>query len=484
MKTLDVSPNPNALIFSMRSLGYDIKMAIADLIDNSISANAKRIDVIFYWNGSESIIAIKDNGNGMSEDELANNLRLGSSSPEDVRDINDMGRFGLGLKAASFSQCRLLTVVSKKRTYNEAVMIWDLDYVKQQNKWLVKVANMNVYEAITGRVDESGTIVVWDKLDKSLFRELSSVERPESRFLEIAEQINNHIGVTYHEYSNDIEFYINNHRVKMWDPFLSVNKSTRVFPEEMFTTRGVRATVTAYVLPYIDYMSAEEINLVNGDSTWQNLQGFYIYRNRRLIVKADWLLPKLDKKLSTKHARIKIELDNTCDELWNIDLKKSKVVPPMSLIKDLNRIAKFTREESEKIYKHKGKVVSQALSGRKEYVWDTISKDGKFTYKINRDHPNIKRIIMENDSDDIRKLISLIESTMPIHQIIANQQDKDISQDEVNTLSEKDLLKLAYDASKAFAVQGMSKSEILSMLRLVQPFNEHIEIIDELEKNL
>ena len=484
MKTLDLSPNPNALIFSMRSLGYDVKMAIADLIDNSISAKAKRIDVIFYWNGYGSIIAIKDDGYGMSENELANNLRLGSSSPEEVRDLSDMGRFGLGLKAASFSQCRQLTVVSKKESENESIMIWDLDYVKQENKWLVKVAMMNDYETITGKINNTGTIVVWDKLDKSLFKELANVDHPENKFLEIADQIYNHIGVTYHQYSGEVEFYVNNRRVKMWDPFLSENKSTRVFPEEVFTTKGTKAVVTPYILPYIDFLTAEELNLVNGDSTWQNLQGFYIYRNKRLIVKADWLLPKLDKKLATKHARIRIDLDNTGDDLWNIDLKKSKIVPPMSLVKDLSRIAKYTREESEKIFKHKGKVVSRALSGKKEFVWETISKDGKFTYKINRNHPNIKRIIQENDSDDIRKLIALIESTMPVHQIIANQQDKDISQDEVNTLSEKDLLNLAMEASKVFLTQGLSKSEVVSMLKLVQPFNEHIEIIDEMEKNL
>ena len=484
-KTLEAAPNPNALIFSMRSLGYDIKMAIADLIDNSITANAKRIDIIFHWNSSESIIAIKDNGHGMSENELIKNLKLGSTSPEELRELTDMGRFGLGLKAASFSQCRYLTVVTKRKASKESIMIWDLDYVRQENKWLVKVVESNEYEAITGTVGDNGTLVIWDKLDKSLFNELNSIDKPETKFLEIANQISDHIGVTFHEFGKNIEFYINGNRIKMWDPFLSINKATRVVPDETFTIKGTKVVITPYVLPYIDFLTAEEINMINGDSTWQNLQGFYVYRNKRLIVKADWLLPKMDKKLSTKHARIKIELENNSDELWNIDLKKSKITPPISILKDINRIAKYTREESEKIYKHKGKVVSKSLSGKKEFVWDTISKDGKFSYKINRNHPYIKRIVMQSsDAEDLKMLLSLIESTMPVYQIIANQQDKEIHQEEANSLSENDLIQLGLQIAKSFYQQGKSRIEILEILKLIQPFSEHIEIFDELEKKL
>jgi len=168
METLEVIPDPVSLMESMRAVGYSAEAAIADLIDNSLSADAKAIHV--QYDASDSpYVAILDEGVGMDPDELTAEMRLGSSNPADHRDASDLGRFGLGLKTASLSQCRKLTVISKKNGYTSARR-WDLDVVQEAGKWLVVVPpaaeleTMPLYRRIEAA--SSGTLVVWQDLDR------------------------------------------------------------------------------------------------------------------------------------------------------------------------------------------------------------------------------------------------------------------------------------------------------------------------------
>eukprot|EP01136_Pigoraptor_vietnamica_P027220 Opistho-1_new@83261 len=111
-------PSPKSTINSYRSFGYNLSTAIADIIDNSISAFADKISIEYKWNGQGSYISILDNGIGMNKEELVLAMTPGSKDPEEERNENDLGRFGMGLKTASFSQCKRLTCLSKKDNYN------------------------------------------------------------------------------------------------------------------------------------------------------------------------------------------------------------------------------------------------------------------------------------------------------------------------------------------------------------------------------
>ena len=197
IQSIDVSPRPAALIMSMRSLGYDLNMAIADIIDNSISANAKNIRVGFIWKERDSIIYIKDDGHGMDDSELIEAMRLGTIGPEVARQNTDLGRFGMGLKTASFSQCTRLSVTTRKTNSAEANKLWDLDLVKKTNKWLLLSPLFNEFEDYVGQLSESGTIVVWSNLDKSIFKEFDNITNPSNVFLELAERVANHIRTTF-----------------------------------------------------------------------------------------------------------------------------------------------------------------------------------------------------------------------------------------------------------------------------------------------
>ncbi|HOC33201.1 MAG TPA: ATP-binding protein [Ruminococcus flavefaciens] len=114
MRTIELPPYAPTLIESTRAIGYSLDAAIADIIDNSIAACSKNIDIFFFPVG-DAYIAVLDNGNGMNAAEIDVAMQYGSRNPLDARASNDLGRFGLGLKTASLSQCRILTVISKKR---------------------------------------------------------------------------------------------------------------------------------------------------------------------------------------------------------------------------------------------------------------------------------------------------------------------------------------------------------------------------------
>ena len=127
----DCAPDASAMVESMRAYGYTLSTAIADLVDNSIAAKCKNVWLSFEWGGQNSWISVTDDGKGMSEKVLVNAMRLGSLSPLEERDPSDLGRFGLGLKTASFSQARRLTVISRTRSVQESIRRWDLDHLAQ-----------------------------------------------------------------------------------------------------------------------------------------------------------------------------------------------------------------------------------------------------------------------------------------------------------------------------------------------------------------
>ena len=167
-----VPPDAAALVESLRAYGYTLNTAISDLIDNSISAKATSIWIEMNWRGKQSTISIADNGNGMSESQLVSAMRPGSMNPLAERSAEDLGRFGLGLKTASFSQCRSLTVASRTKSTGIAVRQWDLDYIGRCKDWrLLRAGSPNAEEAIAQLAKmPHGTVVFLDKLDKLVRR--------------------------------------------------------------------------------------------------------------------------------------------------------------------------------------------------------------------------------------------------------------------------------------------------------------------------
>lgn len=146
MKTRDIPPFAPVLMESTRAIGYNLETAVADIVDNSLSANSSLVDV-FFTPYESPYIAILDNGNGMTDDEIDDAMRYGSQSSLNDRRSGDLGRFGLGMKTSSLSQCRCLTVVSKQKDCISGRR-WDIDEVIQSNSWSLLILETEDYETV------------------------------------------------------------------------------------------------------------------------------------------------------------------------------------------------------------------------------------------------------------------------------------------------------------------------------------------------
>lgn len=470
-------PNAASLMQSLRAFGYDTATAVADLIDNSITAQAAKIFIQFEWNNGKPWIAIADDGYGMSESELFEAMKTGSKNPLDERDADDLGRFGLGLKTASFSQCKRLTVASKKKNDHLYVRCWDLDVVSEKNDWiLLKKASDCASKLIQDYYAEnpSGTLVIWEKIDRIIPGTHVDDEEYQNAFLAFAKAVKDHISVVFSSYmhgTRKIMFYLNGMLIQMWDPFMVDNTFTTRMPEESLYVNGSEVRIRSYILPHQSKVSPEEYNQGAGLHGWTAQQGFYVYRNNRLIVAGDWLIPGLEKQEQYRLARIRVDIGNETDSEWNIDVRKSVAVPPISIQKELKRIAVAAQRESSKIYRHRGKKL--ARSGKKEqhFIWHQNVRHGKLGYEINRNHPIIRNLLQTDTKGEIKQLLSLIEETIPVPMIISDYSEK--SKEMLNPFEGKNtdafdgMIKVLYDM---YCSNGCSPNEAIENIANTEPY--------------
>ena len=234
----EVPPRADAMIASMRAMGYDLPMAIADLIDNSISANARNIWIKYQWIGQDSWIYILDDGRGMTEETLKEAMRLGSQSPNEERNPEDLGRFGLGLKTASFSQCKILTVHTKTQEGEISTRCWNLDHVERSKKWELSTVVKDDTSELLSPINDlpHGTIILWQKLDRVI--DVSNIDDDEARnvfYEKFLVGVKPYLEMIFHRYlSPPINLSINLGRdeLKPWDPYLSSNTFTQKLATE------------------------------------------------------------------------------------------------------------------------------------------------------------------------------------------------------------------------------------------------------------
>ena len=262
MEARIVLPYAPILVESTRSIGYSFETALADIIDNSIGKEADEIKVNFSSKDPQ-YVAILDNGTGMSEGELESAMRYGSKSSLDIRDKDDLGRFGLGLKTASLSQCRKLTVITKKHGIISAAC-WDLDYIIKKKDWSLKVYSSDEIEKMLYSNylsdKDSGTIVVWQVFD----RISDGSANPQKVFDEKIERARNHVSLVFHRFmDNDnvgkrLKIFFNEAIVDPIDPFLTTNPATQPMTEQTLRIEGSVIKVKPYILPYASKVSAKD----------------------------------------------------------------------------------------------------------------------------------------------------------------------------------------------------------------------------------
>lgn len=486
----EVVPHPAALIESLRSFGYTPATAIADLIDNSITAGATHIVIEFVWAGPESSVSIHDDGAGMTESRLRDAMRAGSSNPLEQREPNDLGRFGLGLKTASFSQARSLTVMSKTPG-GIATRRWDLDYVGQTNRWsLLKTPSDSARET-EGRLRKvnSGTIVIWAKLDRMIDDRPVSDDRARKTFYSIVASVRRHLEMVFHRIMKEdgVSITVNGQPSISWDPFLRSHPKTERLPNEdreLTVPGGSRQVlrIQPYVLPHRSALTPDQARTAAGPRGWNLQQGFYLYRARRLIVAGDWFNPGIKPEEHHKLARIEVEITQDMDPMWNLDVRKSRARPPANLRDDFLRIARATRERAEAVYRYRGrKSVGQVARKKIKPVW-FVETDGKVVeYSINRQHDLIQHVLSALNGDKkrgVRGILTLIEKNVPVAHILSTgfQNEEKLPFDSQELTDE--IKALIRELFCELIERGLSSEEAKKQLLANQPFERFSAVIE------
>lgn len=472
-----VFPNPSALVESLRAFGYSLDTAIADLIDNSIVAKAKNIWINFEWNGADSKIIIKDDGYGMTESELTNAMRPGSQNPLEERSPEDLGRFGLGLKTASFSQCRRLSVISKKENDSIVARCWDLDYINQHHEWrLLKLSASEINSLIKESLSSQGTVIIWQELDRITGNVQSEDNKAYSRFLKDIEGVKRHLKMVFHRYlekPNGLKIWINENPLKPWDPFLRSEKATQEFPLEKIACKDKELKVIAYILPHKSKMSDDDIHQrAAGPNGWNAQQGFYVYRNERLLVGGDWLGLGFQKEEHYKLARIQVDLPNSMDGEWQIDVKKSRAKPPGYIRHDLKKIASLAREKAVDVYRHRGKVVARGNAQNHVFLWEQKVRGGKYYYAINREHPLVQEVYRTGNKEDLNAFLYHLEETIPInHMLLTHAKEPEKLASPYENLPSEAMQAVLRSSFKALLNSGVSTETAKVRLAGMDPFD-------------
>jgi Histidine kinase-, DNA gyrase B-, and HSP90-like ATPase len=359
-----VLPSARKLMASLRDIGYDLPSAVADLVDNSIDAGAENVDVTFHDEGSRSWVRIADDGMGMTPRELDEAMRYGSQG---TYSANALGHFGLGLKTGSLSQCRRLTVATRRRMKGRiSTRRWDLDVVAERDSWDLESPprselSPHLLEPLR---NSTGTVVLWEDLDRILaFRNPDGAAA--RRALEsMAEDVSAHLGMVFHrfitgEWSDGEAFVnvsVNGRPVTAWDPFAREERRTKVLRgqtiELPFEDGGVaELTVNPFVLPaQNEFSSPEAHQIAAGPSRWNRQQGFYVYRRDRLIQSGGWnRIRTLDEH--AKLARIAIDLPHGHEDLFGINVAKMSIVIPEAARASLRTIASAVVQEAQRNYR-------------------------------------------------------------------------------------------------------------------------------------
>ncbi len=482
--TVSAVPEASSMIETFRAIGYSIEAAVADIIDNSISAEAKNIWINFDWQGEGTWLSIKDDGSGMNNDELVQALRPGSKNPLEDRGSKDLGRFGLGLKTASFSQCRRLSVISKRENYTPVYWTWDLDFVKQSGNWdLIKYLPGGNFENEINAI-RSGTIIIWNEIDRLVKDLQRDDEGALDKFLQIMLQVKNHLAMVFHKFIENgrIKIYFQDRLVEAWNPFLSNEPATQGFPEEPLYNGKV--IIKGYVLPHKSKISEDTFKEAEGPKGWNEQQGFYIYRNERLLLAGDWL-GMFRNEEHYKLARIEISLPNHLDSEWQIDIKKSIARPPLAFRDQLRAYAGKVRAQAVEVYRHKGKNIKPYTGQKFVPLWIDHKRGEKWFYKVNREHPLIETIKNQaNDKPDraIEMLLKVIEETIPVKSIYIREAEEPEAQGKPFEGTKHDdvwsLMKTLFDA---LTNQGKTKEEAKAVIINIDPFNHYPEYLSNLD---
>ena len=468
----DTPPNVSSFIKSLRDIGYTFEIAVADVLDNSITANSENIK-IYSAVDPDLVLCILDDGIGMDDDSLREAMRLSTKDPDTQRDGKDLGRFGLGLKTASFSQCRLLTVISKTSSSQISAKQWDVDQVIKSNKWslnslneddlkniLDEISDMSLFEEL--KRQKSGTLVIWQKIDR--------IEDDSDSLAMHLDHLKEHLSLVFHRFidgikkSRKVNIELNYAQLKGFNPFYNSNKQEK----EPLSINGKTISVQPHVMPSFRQATKEEYKKYGTSAGYSRSQGCYLYRANRLITYATWwrIIKNQD---SNQLTRIEIDISNDQDNEWGVTVTKAGygVTPPAGIRKDLRIIFRDVTRRSRST-----QTAREIRNITKEKYWKMLRKDQKNSFKINKKHPLLQEIIDESD-EEARKALLLylisLEAYLPVEGIHREMINRPHDLEQKVNLDHNEVKKFI----QKLIEKGLSQEDIDSFIR-AEGFDEEM----------
>lgn len=417
----DATPYAASLIEGMRDFGYTLETAMADIVDNSVTAGARRVEILAESASDEPWIAIVDDGGGMTEAELIEAMRPGAKNPLDARSDHDLGRFGLGMKSASFSQCRQLTVLSRKDGVTSGAT-WDLDHVARMNEWSVEIEDDTSGIPGSECLKETGTVVVWRKLDRLSTNYRNDRDGRAGEINSALSGAERHLRLCFHRYMEgskpSLKLVLNGRLLPPINPFAKNHPKTQADPEEPLALSKGDVIMQCYTLPHHKAMSKAEWEEVGGPEGHLKSQGFYVYREKRLIISGSWLGLARQTEL-TKLARVRVDIPNTMDAEWKFDVRKASAQLPPVVRERLRKIVERLQGTSNRSYQRRGR---KLIAEENFPLWNRILKDGNVVYRPNPGHPSISRFAEALPEELRQGFRSCISSGTPSRDCSRNSQ--------------------------------------------------------------
>ncbi len=480
------------MIESLRGVGYSLETAIADLVDNSVAASASNVWLNFTFDGPASWFAMLDDGRGMDVEALRTAMTVGGRSPLEVRSASDLGRFGMGLKTASFSQCRSLTVASRPAGGVTSVRRWDLDYIARPdvNEWRLLQDPAFGSETRLGPLDtlDSGTLVLWENMDR-VTAGLTHDAKGRAAFLSMVSRVEQHLAMVFHRYLQGpaarLRLFIGETRVQPWDPFL-IERQTPVSPVERLGGPSGPVEVQGFVLPHRDQLDQATFERAGGRNGWTSQQGFYVYRNDRMLVAGGWLglgEPRAwTREEPFRLARLSVSFTNAADSDWAIDIKKSSARPPRAIRARLTGLAASVRTEARRVFAHRGVYGARAPVKDIVPVW-LAGRTAAGAYHINREHPGVAGLL--NGAPGAEQVLRLIETHVPVQRIWLDAMEQGDAPEAVAPPSEAEADALE-EMARGMLLHltgriGLTAELALTRLRTTEPFQNHPSILDRLK---
>ena len=488
-------PRADAMLEALRGLGYSTAAALADLIDNSVSAGASEVRVTFDWEGERSRITVLDDGRGLDDAELEIAMTLGAQNPLEERAPTDLGRFGMGLKTASFSQCRRLTVASRKENGQGSCLRWDLDAIAASpvDGWRIFEGPAQGSRPFIRPLDSlhSGTLVLWERMDR-----IVTPGYDLDHFGDLVDEVESRLAMVFHrllEGSRAVfRLFINGRPVVPWDPFMTGHPAKPwESPVACLPSPSGVIEAQCHVLPHKDRLSQEDFEKAGGPEGWTSQQGFYVYRNRRLLLAGGWLgLGRgraWNREESHRLARIRVDLPNSADADWKIDVKKSTARPPVLARSWLTGLAEDTRERARRVFAFRGSPPRGPGGAPVEQAWRVERLKGGLRYRIDESHAAVAAILEAcgGRADLVRAMLRVVEETVPVQRIW------------LDTAENRDTPRTGFDGEANAAVievanilfndmikrKGLSVEEARKSLLRTEPFQKYTALVETLGRD-